>query len=75
MATYVTLIKFAGKGAKIIKDACKGAADFNANAKTLEIEANELYWRTGASDGLIISEAPADETATAGMHSLSSQEP
>ena len=74
MATYVTLIKFTEKGVKGVKDTCKRAADFKANAKKLGVEVKEQYWCLGAFDGLIISEAPDDETATAAMLSLSSQD-
>jgi uncharacterized protein with GYD domain len=72
MATYVTLIKFTEKGAKDIKDTCKRAAEFKASAKKLGIEVKEQYWCLGAFDGLIIFDAADDQTATAGMLSLSS---
>jgi uncharacterized protein with GYD domain len=72
MATYVTLIKFTEQGAKHIKDTCKRAADFKASGKKLGIEVKEQYWCLGAVDGLILFDAPDDETATAAMLSLSS---
>jgi uncharacterized protein with GYD domain len=72
MATYVTLIKFTEQGAKNIKDTCKRAADFKASAKKLGIEVKEQYWCLGAFDGLLLFDAPDDETATAAMLSLSS---
>jgi uncharacterized protein with GYD domain len=72
MATYVTLIKFTEHGAKTIKDTCKRASDFKANAKKLGIEVKEQFWCMGAYDGLIVFDASDDETATAGMLSLSS---
>lgn len=71
MATYVTLIKFTEKGAKNIKDTCKRAADFKAHAKKLGIEIKEQLWCLGAYDGVIVCDAPDDETVTAGMLSLS----
>jgi uncharacterized protein with GYD domain len=72
MATYVTLIKFTEKGLKNVKDTCKRAADFKASAKKLGLEVKEQLWCMGAFDGVIIFDAPDDETATAGMLSLSS---
>lgn len=72
MATYVTLIKFTEQGVKNIKDTCKRAADFKASAKKLGIEVKEQYWCMGAYDGVIVFEAPDDDTATAAMLSLSS---
>jgi uncharacterized protein with GYD domain len=74
MATYVTLIKFTEKGTVSIKDTCKRAADFKARAKKLGLEVREQLWCLGAYDGLILFDAPDDETATAGMLSLSSQD-
>jgi uncharacterized protein with GYD domain len=72
MATFVALIKFTEQGVKKCKDTCKRAADFKASAKKLGIEVKEQYWCMGAVDGVIIFEAPDDETATAAMLSLSS---
>ena len=74
MATYLTLIKFTERGVKDIKDTCKRAADFKSHAKKHGIEVKEQYWCMGAHDGLIIFDAPDDETATAAMLSLSSRE-
>jgi uncharacterized protein with GYD domain len=74
MATYLTLIKFTERGAKDIKDTCKRAADFKGHAKKHGIEVKEQYWCLGAYDGLIVFDAPDDETATAAMLSLSSRE-
>ncbi len=74
MATYLTLIKSTERGVKDIKDTCKRAADFKAHAKKHGIEVKEQYWCMGAYDGLIVFDAPDDETATAAMLSLSSRE-
>ena len=74
MATYVTLIKFTERGAKDVKDTCKRAAEFKSHAKKHGIEVKEQYWCMGAYDGLIIFDAPDDETATAAILSLSSRE-
>jgi uncharacterized protein with GYD domain len=74
MATYVTLIKFTERGVKHVKDTCKRAADFKAGAKKLGIEVKEQYWCMGAWDGVVIFDAASDETATAGMISLCSQD-
>ena len=74
MASYLSLIKFTERGIKDIKDTCKRAADFKAHAKKHGIEVKEQYWCMGAYDGLIIFDAPDDETASAAMLSLSSRE-
>jgi len=72
MATYVTLIKLTEQGVKNYKDTCKRAADFRAQAKKLGIEINQTYWCLGAYDGVLIFDAPDDQTATAGLLSLGS---
>src|SRR5437868_11977744 len=74
MATYLSLVKFTQRGAKDIKDTCKRAADLKTHAKKHGIEVKEQYWCLGAYDGLILFDAPDDETATAAMLSLSSRE-
>jgi uncharacterized protein with GYD domain len=74
MATYVTLLKFTERGVKDIKDTCKRAADFKTHAKKHGIEVKEQYWCMGAYDGVILFDAPDDETATAAMLSLSSRD-
>ena len=73
MATYVTLLKFTKKGIEDIKDTCKRAAELKTHAKKHGIEVREQYWCMGAYDGLVIFDAPDDETATAAMLSLSSR--
>src|SRR5258708_4215787 len=70
MATYVTLIKFTERGVKDIKDTCKRAAEFKSHAKKRGIEVKEQYWCMGAFDGVILFDAPDDETATAAILSL-----
>ena len=74
MASFVTLFKFTEKGSKSIKDTCKRAADFKASAKKLGVEVKEQLWCMGRYDGVMLFDAPDDETATAAMLSLSSQD-
>ncbi len=74
MATYVTLIKFTERGVKDAKDTCKRAAEYKAHAKKHGVEVKDQLWCMGAYDGLIVFDAPVDETATAAMLSLSSRE-
>jgi uncharacterized protein with GYD domain len=74
MATYVALLKFTAAGVKEIKDTCKRAAEMKSHAQKHGITVKEQYWCLGPYDGLLIFEAPDDETATAAMLSLSSRE-
>jgi uncharacterized protein with GYD domain len=74
MATYLTLIKFTGKGAKNIKDTCKRAANFKAEGKSLGIDVKAQHWCLGSFDGFILFDAPDDETAAAAAAHLAAQE-
>jgi len=73
MAIYVTLLKLTERGVKDVKDSCKRAAELKSHAKKHGIEVKEQYWCMGAYDGLLIFDAPDDDTATAAMLSLSSR--
>jgi uncharacterized protein with GYD domain len=74
MATYVALLKFTEHGVKNIKDTCKRAAEYKTNAKKSGIDVKEQFWCMGKYDGVVIFEAPDDETATVAMLSLSSND-
>ncbi len=64
MATFITTIKFTQQGVKGIDDSTKRAATFKAAAKKLGAKVTNIYWTMGEYDGLLIMEAPDDETAT-----------
>lgn len=65
MATFITTIKFTQQGIKDIDHTTRRAAAFKAEAKKLGAKVKEVYWTLGDQDGLLILEAPDDETATA----------
>ena len=67
MAIFVTTIKFTQQGIKDIDHSTKRAAIFKAEAKKLGAKVKEMYWTLGDHDGVLILEAPDDETATAVM--------
>jgi len=67
MATFVSTIKFTEQGIKTIKETTKRAASIKAVAKKMNVKVTNVYWTLGAYDGLLIFEAPDDETATALM--------
>jgi len=73
MATYVTLLKFTERAVKDIKDTGKRAAELKNHAKKHGIEIKQQLWCMGAYDGLILFDAPDDETATAAMLSVGSR--
>lgn len=74
MARFITTIKFTEKGLDQIKDTSKRAAAFKSAAKKMGVKVSEIYWTLGAFDGLIIFDAADDESATAAMLRLSSQD-
>ena len=64
MATFITTIKFSQQGIKDIDHTTKRAAIFKAEAKKLGAKVKDIFWTLGEYDGLLILEAPDDETAT-----------
>jgi uncharacterized protein with GYD domain len=72
MATFITTIKFTEKGIQGIHESSKRAVAFKAAAKKMGVKISGQYWTLGYFDGVLIFDAPDDETATAAMLSLSS---
>lgn len=64
MATFVSQLKFTEKGLKGIDKTTKRAAALKTAAKKFGVNVVQIYWTLGAYDGLLIFEAPDDETAT-----------
>jgi uncharacterized protein with GYD domain len=73
MATFITTIKFTEQGIKNIGETTKRAAAVKAAAKKLGVKVSEVYWTLGAFDGLLILEAPDDETVTAWLLNVGAQ--
>jgi uncharacterized protein with GYD domain len=72
MATFIATIKFTQQGIANIQDTCKRAAAFKTVAKKMGGKVTDAYWTFGPFDGVLIFEAPDDETATALMVHLGS---
>jgi uncharacterized protein with GYD domain len=72
MATFVTTLHFTDRGEEKIQETTKRAAAFKVAAKKLGVKVVGQYWTLGDFDGLLIFEAPDDETATAVMLQLGS---
>jgi uncharacterized protein with GYD domain len=70
MATYITLITWTEKGEQNVKDTAKREAAFAKAAQKLGARVIQAYWTMGPHDGVLLFEAPDDETATAAMLSL-----
>jgi len=67
MATFVSTVRFTPQGVKAIGETTKRAASFKAAAKKMGVKVTSIFWTLGAFDGLLVFEAPDDETATAAM--------
>ena len=65
MATFVSTIKFTEQGIKAIGETTKRAAAVKAAAKKMKVKVTDIYWTLGPFDGLLVFDAPDDETATA----------
>jgi uncharacterized protein with GYD domain len=73
MATFITTIKFTQQGIENFRKSPKRAAALKSAAKKMGVEVTNIYWTLGDSDGVLIFNAPDDETATAAMLYLASQ--
>ena len=73
MATFISTLKFTQKGLEAIHDSTKHAAAFKASAKKMGVKVTGAYWTMGYFDGVLIFEAPDDETAAAATLYLSGQ--
>lgn len=63
MATFISTIKFTQQGIAGIDESTKRAAAFKAAAKKVGVKVTNIFWTLGEYDGLLILEAPDDETA------------
>ena len=69
---FVSSIKFTPQGITNIRDTCKRADSLKAAAKKMGVKVSDILWTLGPFDGLIVFEAPDEETATALMLHLGS---
>jgi len=65
MPSYVCLIQFTDQGIRSIQDTVKRGDAAMAEAQKLGMKIVEEYWTMGAYDGVVIMEAPDDETMSA----------
>jgi uncharacterized protein with GYD domain len=64
MATFITTIRFTQQGMANIQDTCRRATAVKAAARKLGAKITDIYWTMGRYDGLLVFEAPDEETAT-----------
>jgi uncharacterized protein with GYD domain len=72
MATFISTINFTEQGIQAIGETTKRAASLKAAAKKMGVKVTNIFWTLGDYDGLLIFEAPDDETVTALMLHLGS---
>ncbi len=65
MATFIALIDFTDQGISKIKNTTERAAEFEEHIQALGARVKDVYWTMGVHDGVLVLEAPDDETASA----------
>lgn len=65
MATFIVLLDYTDAGIRDIKDSPYRADAFNAMAERAGARVVGQYWTIGSHDGVLVLEAPDDETAAA----------
>jgi uncharacterized protein with GYD domain len=73
MATFITTIKFTRQGIQAIEKTTERAAAVKAAAKKMKVKVTNIFWTLGDYDGVLIFEAPDDETAAAMLLRLGMQ--
>ena len=63
MATFIVLIDFTEQGIRNFKDTSKRAKAFAEIATRSGVTVKDVYWTVGPHDGVLIFDAPDDETA------------
>ena|SRR2546421_11469819 len=67
MPTFISLFNFTEQGARALKDTAKRADAITKAVKKTGVSIREVYWTLGQYDGVLVFDAPDDETATAMM--------
>jgi uncharacterized protein with GYD domain len=67
MPSYIHLIQFRDQGIRNIQDTVKRGDAAIVEAKKMGIKIIEEFWTMGPYDGVVIMEAPDDETISAFM--------
>jgi uncharacterized protein with GYD domain len=63
MGTYIALIDYTEKGVAAIEDSPVRSEAFIAKAAEMGAQVRDVYWTFGGHDGVLIMDAPDDETA------------
>jgi uncharacterized protein with GYD domain len=72
MVRFASLFNFTEQGVRKYADTVSRADAFIKDAQKAGVKVTALYWLVGAHDGLLLMEAPDEQTATAVLLKLSS---
>jgi uncharacterized protein with GYD domain len=65
VATFIALLNFTEQGIKAFKDTARRADAIAKAVQKSGAKLKEVYWTLGSHDGVLVLEAPDDETAAA----------
>ena len=65
MVRFVSLFNFTEQGIRKFSETVSRADAFTKDAQKSGVKVTALYWTVGAHDGLVVLEAPDEQTATA----------
>ena len=71
MPKFIALLDFTEQGVKNLQQTSDRADGFLARAEEVGVTVKDMYWTVGAHDGVLILDAPDDETAALLLLSLS----
>ncbi len=67
MATFIALIDFTEQGIRNIKETTNRSDSLVATAEKMGIKIRDVFWTSGVHYGVLIFDAPDEETASALM--------
>lgn len=72
MVRFASFFNFTEQGIRKYADTVSRADSFIKDAQKAGVKVTALYWLVGAHDGLVLMEAPDEQTATAVLLKLGS---
>jgi uncharacterized protein with GYD domain len=72
MVRYIVLVNFTEQGMKHISETLNRAETFGKSVQKAGASVKSQYWTVGAFDGVLVLEAPDEQTAAALMTKLGS---
>ena len=72
MATYITMINYTPQGVRGFRETAERADAFTAIAEKAGVKVQQIYWTIGAHDGILILDAPDEQTVAGVLLNLAS---